>query len=101
MAKNRTCFVCGNKYDYCPTCDRDRLKPSWYALFCSESCHNVNNILSKNTLGKLSIAEAHKELKKIVFNKNSIKNDLTKSHIEKILSYKEKEVEKEKTDTKK
>ena len=45
MAKNRTCFICGNKYDYCPTCDRDRLKPSWYALFCSDNCYKINNII--------------------------------------------------------
>ena len=83
MAKNRICLICGNKYDYCPTCDRDRLKPSWYTLFCSETCYDINNILSKNTAGKLSIAEANKELNKIVFNKNNIKNEITKSHIEK------------------
>ena len=90
MAKNRTCFICGNKYDYCPTCDRDKLKPSWYTLFCNESCYNINNILSKNTSGKLSISEANKELKKISFKKENIKNELTKSHIEKIMAYKEK-----------
>lgn len=100
MAKNRTCFICGNKYDYCPTCDRDRLKPSWYALFCSNTCYEINKILSQNTVGKLSILEAQKELKNINFNKASIINELTKSHIEKIMNYKEKEVEKEKTDKK-
>lgn len=101
MAKNRTCFICGNKYDYCPTCDRDRLKPSWYTLFCSESCHAINNILSQNTAGNLSINEANKELKKIVFDENDFVNELTKSHIKKILSYKDKEIVKEKTDTNK
>ena len=100
MAKNRTCFICGDKYDYCPTCDRDRLKPSWYALFCSDNCYKINEILSANTAGKLSILDAQKELKKINFNKSSIKNELTKSHVERIMNYKEKMVEKEKNDKK-
>ena len=89
MAHKRTCFICGNDYDYCPTCDRDRLKPSWYALFCCDSCHELNSVLSANTSGRLSLAEAQMKLKQLNFNKNEIKNDLTLSHIEKIMNYKE------------
>lgn len=100
MAKNRTCFICGNKYDYCPTCDRDRLKPSWYALFCNDNCYKINNILSANTAGKLSVLEAQVELKKINFEDSNIKNELTKSHIDKIMKHKEKTVDKEKVEKK-
>lgn len=100
MAKTRTCLICGNKYEYCPNCDRDRLKPTWYFLFCSEKCHDLDYILSQNTAGNLSITEAQKELKKIVFNKEEILDEDVKSHIDKIMNYKEKKVSKEPTENK-
>ena len=101
MAKNRTCLICGEKYDYCPHCDRDRLKPMWYFVFCSKKCYELDDILSQNTAGNLSLAEANKKLKNVVFNKEDILNKDTKAHIEKIMAYKEKEGLKEKPEIKK
>lgn len=90
MAKNRTCYLCGKTYDYCPSCDRDKSKPTWYFAFCSEKCHDLDYILSQNTAGKLSIVDTQDKLKKINFNKDDILIKDVKNHIEKIMSYKEK-----------
>lgn len=89
MAKNRTCFICGNKYDYCPSCERDKMKPSWYSLFCGDTCKEINNILSANTAKKLSDKEASEKIKNIDASKLSVKNDLIKSRIDELLKYKE------------
>ena len=71
MAKNRTCFICGNKYDYCPSCERDKMKPSWYALFCGDVCDSINDILSANTAKKITDKDASKRLKEIDFASKS------------------------------
>ena len=66
MAKeNRTCFLCGNGYHYCPNCSADRDKPSWYNMFCSEECHEINHILCENNFKRLSDEDAGEQLKKI------------------------------------
>lgn len=41
MSNNRQCMCCDNIYYYCPSCGRDRLKPTWYATFCSETCKDL------------------------------------------------------------
>lgn len=89
MAKNRTCFICGNKYSYCPSCERDKMKPSWYSLFCGDICKEINSILSANTAKKMSDKEASEKIKNINASKMSIKNDLVKSRIDELLKYKE------------
>lgn len=94
MAKNRTCYICRQRYAYCPNCERDKGKPFWYFTFCSERCRVLNDILSQNTSGHLSIADAQKELKKIEFKKEDILDEDVRNHIEKILNYKDKEVTK-------
>lgn len=53
MAKrNRVCYSCKTKYDYCPSCASDYLKPKWMFCFCCEKCKDVFEILSNyNTSG--------------------------------------------------
>ena len=47
MAKKkfeRSCSVCGKKYEYCPNCsDFDHL-PRWMDAYCSETCKDLYNI---------------------------------------------------------
>ena len=55
MAKsNRVCFLCKNSYSYCPTCNADINKPSWYALWCGDVCKELNDILSAHTAKKIT-----------------------------------------------
>ena len=43
MAKknNKTCIVCSEKYSYCPSCNEDRNKEPWHAIYCSENCKKL------------------------------------------------------------
>ena len=45
--KMRTCAVCHTNYEYCPSCDKDKDKPTWYFSFCSENCHDIYEATSK------------------------------------------------------
>lgn len=41
----RTCAVCHEKYSFCPVCsEKDRLKETWYFVYCSENCHEIGKI---------------------------------------------------------
>ena len=45
--KMRTCAVCYTNYEYCPSCDKDKDKPTWYFSFCSENCHDIYEVASR------------------------------------------------------
>lgn len=65
MAKrDRVCYLCGEKYQYCPTCGNDRLKPSWMSQFHSENCKNIFEICTKFNMELITKEEAANELKK-------------------------------------
>ena len=64
---NRKCIVCGQNYTYCNHCDSDKLKPTWFAIFHDQNCHDiydaVANILplkgkeaAKEALDKLDLS---------------------------------------------
>lgn len=59
MAKlNRTCGICRKKYSYCPSCAADAKKPTWMAIFCSENCRELYNVLNDYDNKHLSEEEA-------------------------------------------
>lgn len=63
MAKlNRTCGICKTKYSYCPTCAADAHKPTWMAVFCSENCREIYNVLDDCRYRSLSKKEAYERL---------------------------------------
>ena len=62
---NRTCYLCGRAYSYCPNCEADRDKPSWYDMWCSETCKEINAILQNNNFGRLTDEAAAEKLSKI------------------------------------
>ena len=41
MAKHRECYLCGTKYQFCPTCWDDRNEPAWKFTFHSEDCGKI------------------------------------------------------------
>lgn len=89
MARHtKQCFCCGNEYSYCPTCFEDRLKPSWYSMFDSESCKELNAILSAHTCGKMDDKTAKEQIEKLNIDLSTIKNELNKEYIEKLLAKK-------------
>ena len=63
MAKlNRVCGICKTKYSYCPTCAADANKPTWMAVFCSENCREVYNVLNDCRYHSLSKKDAFNKL---------------------------------------
>lgn len=83
--RNRICHVCGNEYSYCPNCDKDRLKPSWYALFCSDQCHEIDGILTDYNHGKTTASKARKALMAVGADTLDIKDEDIKAVIAGIL----------------
>lgn len=45
--KTRVCYACGKKYEYCPTCPTDSMKPTWMFCFDTEECKEVFSVLSE------------------------------------------------------
>ena len=58
MVSNRKCICCGEKYQYCPSCGSDRLKPTWHSSFCSETCKDLWQTLSKYSMGFINKSQA-------------------------------------------
>ena len=93
MAKeNRKCFLCGKGYHYCPNCAADRDKPSWYNMFCSEECHELNDILCANNFKRLSDEDACEKIKNIKVPRIAIEENRKK--IEELLSVRKKAAKK-------
>ena len=62
--KNRTCFTCGEKYYYCPSC-ADEFRPTWMVMFDCEECKSIFQICSSYFTGSISKEDARDVLEKI------------------------------------
>ena len=58
--KNRECHTCGEKYSYCPNCNRN--EPSWMAEFHDENCKNIFQICTQYNVGLLTKEQAKESL---------------------------------------
>lgn len=56
--RTRECYLCGETYQYCPTCSQDRMKPSWMAEFHSENCKNIFDICTRFNMQLMSKEES-------------------------------------------
>lgn len=63
--KMRTCAVCHTNYEYCPHCDKDNDKPTWYFSFCSENCHDIYEVASKFESKQMDANTAKEKLDKL------------------------------------
>ena len=73
--RTRECYLCGQNYQYCPTCSQDKMKPAWMAEFHSESCKNIFDICTRFNMGMMSKAEAQEALKSCdLSNKSNFKS---------------------------
>lgn len=101
MAKtNKVCFLCGKKYHYCPTCSPDINKPSWYAMWCSEQCKDLDQILAAHTMNQITIEETKKKIEDLKLNNINFADKNVEKHYNEIMSYKIKD-EETKEETKK
>lgn len=62
MANNRVCGICKKSYKYCPSCAADAHRPTWMAVFCSENCREIYNVLDDCRYRSLSKKEAFDRL---------------------------------------
>lgn len=47
MAKlNRTCIVCGRKYEYCSSCKDQAMLEPWHSIFHDNNCREIFNAVS-------------------------------------------------------
>lgn len=60
----RKCVLCGNEYEYCPNCTKDRNKPTWYKLFDGENCHGIFNALNDYNFNLATKEDTQKILSK-------------------------------------
>ena len=97
---NRTCFFCGNSYYYCPTCPGDLNKPSWYALWCSEQCKSLDNIVAAHRSGKITTEKAKNKIKELNINIKDLKfaRETLKEYFNMIMSYKSEVINENKSD---
>lgn len=61
--RNRECYLCGEKYSYCPTCSQDRTKPIWMAEFHEENCVKIFEICTRFNMKSMSKIDAQNALK--------------------------------------
>ena len=55
---NRKCLCCHDEYDFCPNCGAGRLAPAWKSAFCSESCKELWQTLSRFSMNFITKSEA-------------------------------------------
>lgn len=73
--RTRECYLCNCKYEYCPTCSQDRMKPAFMAEFHSENCKNIFQICTDFNLGLQSKSEAKAALEQCdLSNKSNFKS---------------------------
>lgn len=68
-SKLRICSVCHQNYRYCPQCQEDQLKPTWYFAFCHENCRDIYDIASSFEDGRIDANTAKIQLEKLDLSK--------------------------------
>lgn len=90
MANNRKCINCGTEYSFCPSCAKDRFKPGWMKLYCSENCKNIFDALNEYFFGNITKEEAIEKLEMCDLSKRDTFNEGIKEDLDKVLSAKKK-----------
>ena len=64
---DRSCILCGKKYEYCNTCSAFQDKPVWMFSYCSEDCKDITSLLTDYIYNKIS----KEEVKEIIGSKDT------------------------------
>lgn len=86
---NKKCIICGTMYSYCPSCNRDADKPTWYAIFHGESCKDIYDICTSYRDNVIDKKTAYERIIKCDISNLKNFNETTKAQIEEILDYAE------------
>lgn len=84
--RTRKCYLCGEKYSYCPTCSNDRMKPAWMAEFHSENCKNIFDICTRYNMQLLTKEEAKAAIEKCDLSNKANFKDYVKRDLAAILA---------------
>ena len=98
MSSHRKCICCSEKYQYCPSCGSDRLKPTWHSSFCSETCKDLWQTLSKYSMGFINKDEAAELINTLPLKDKSKYTVCVQRDLDKVLK---KEIKRSKTESKK
>jgi hypothetical protein len=58
-------MCCKTEYDFCPNCGSGRLAPAWKAAFCSETCKELWQTLSRFSMNFITKSEAKSIISKL------------------------------------
>ena len=56
--RTRECYLCGEKYEYCPTCSQDKMKPTWMVEFHKENCKVIFDTCTRYNMDMITKEEA-------------------------------------------
>ena len=91
----RECYLCGEKYHYCPTCSQDKSKPTWMAEFHEENCKTIFQACTDFNMKFLTKDAAKEVLSKCdISNKSNFRASVQKT-LTNIFAEDEKPAEKE------
>ena len=92
----RTCVLCGKTYSFCPVCNpEDRLKPTWYFCWCSDNCHEIDEVTSAFEDGRMTDSEAKVKLEKLDLSRKEYFGESYKNSIVSIMKAKAQVIKKE------
>lgn len=92
----RTCVLCGKTYSFCPVCNpEDRLKPTWYFCWCSDNCHEIDEVTSAFEDGRMTDIEAKAKLEKLDLSRKEYFGESYKNSIAYIMKAKAQVIKKE------
>lgn len=93
--RTRECRVCGERYEYCPTCSQDKYKPAWMVDFHGENCKTIWDICTRFNMQLMSKEEAKEALLKCDLSKKEAFVDFVQKDIANIFAEEPKPVAEE------
>lgn len=73
--RDRECYLCGEKYQYCPTCSNDKMKPTWMAEFHDANCKTIFDVCTRFNMNLMTKEEAKEAIEKCdLSNKENFKS---------------------------
>lgn len=85
-SKGRKCICCGKTYEYCGKCQKDKHKPTYFALYCSENCHDIFHTATDYNFNLLTKEEAQKKLAACDLSNLESFNEIVKADVKKIIA---------------
>ena len=82
---NRTCIICERSYHYCPTCGADAGKPTWYAIFDGQNCHDIYDVCTNYRDGKIDVAKAYELISNLDISEINSFQEATRAQINEII----------------